>query len=54
MRRYRTKQMKDGKWIVLVKVGPGNDNWAPVKGETYDTEEGAITARDLLKQGKKL
>lgn len=52
MRRHRTKFV-NGKWLVLVKVGPGKDNWAPVPGESYDDEEDAKTARDQLKQGVK-
>lgn len=47
MRRYRTKKMPDGKWAVLMHIGP--QSWAPVKGEVYDSEEKAILARDILK-----
>ncbi len=51
MRRYRTKKMPDGKWAVLMHIGP--QQFAPVKGEIYDTEKEASTARDHLKYGSK-
>ena len=48
MRRYRIKKMQDGKWAVLMCVGPGQ--WTPVKGEVHEDEGDAIVARDRLKR----